>query len=610
MTIKKQKLRNNEYYDIQEMFDDLYDKAKNRNNYKFYKLMDLINSEQNILLAYRNIKKNTGSKTVGTNNKNIEYLGKLTNNELIELIRNRLKNYQPHKVRRVEIPKPNGKTRPLGIPTIEDRLIQQCIKQILEPICEAKFHNHSYGFRPNRSTHHAIGRCYHLIQRSHLHYVVDIDIKSFFDKVNHSKLIKQLWSLGIQDKQLLCIISKMLKAPIQGEGIPTMGTPQGGILSPLLSNIVLNELDWWLSDQWETFKTRKDVTTYRKDGSPNYSNKYTLMRKTKLKELFIVRYADDLKIFCKDHRTATKIYHSTKQWLEERLKLEVNEEKSKIVNLKTNYSEFLGFKITTQQKGDKRRVKSHICDKANKKIKDNMRKQIKLIKHDTNEKNVNQYNAMVLGFHNYYKVATHVNLDFNKIAFDVSKNLYNRTRTISTTKGKKSITYDKFYGKYNCKINYICGIALFPIHAIATKAPMNFSQDISNYTEIGRMKIHNRQRTVSTSMLRHIMENPIPGMSAEYNDNRLSLYVGQNGMCIISETILNIEELNCHHKTPKSVGGTDEYSNLMLMNRDVHKLIHATKKETISKYLQILNFNDKGIGKINKYRKLIGNTII
>lgn len=610
MTIKKQRLRNNEYYDIQEIFDNLYNKAKNKNNYKFYKLMDLINSEQNILLAYRNIKKNTGSKTVGTDNKNIEYLGNLTNDGLIELIRNRLKNYQPHKVRRVEIPKPNGKTRPLGIPTIEDRLIQQCIKQVVEPICEAKFHNHSYGFRPNRNTHHAIGRCYHLIQRSHLHYVVDIDIKSFFDKVDHAKLLKQMWSLGIQDKQLLCVISKMIKAPIQGEGIPTMGTPQGGILSPLLSNIVLNELDWWLSDQWETFQTRKDVTTYRKDGSPNYGNKYKLLRKTKLKELFIVRYADDLKIFCKDYKTATKVYHSTKQWLEERLKLEISEEKSKIVNLKTNYSEFLGFKITTQQKGDNRRVKSHICDKANKKIKDNIRKQIKLIKHNTNEKNVNQYNAMVLGFHNYYKVATHVNLDFSKIAFDVSKNLYNRTRTISTNRGKKSITYEKFYGKYSCKINYICGIALFPIHAISTKAPMNFSQDICNYTEIGRMKIHNKQRTISTFMLRYIMENPISGMSAEYNDNRLSLYVGQNGMCIISGTILNIKELECHHKVPKSVGGTDEYSNLILMNRDVHKLIHATKKETISKYIQILNLNDEGIKKVNKYRKLIGNTII
>ena len=136
---KKQKLRNNEYYDTQEMFDDLYHKAKNKNNYKFYKLMELISSIPNIELAYRNIKRNAGSKTKGTNDNTIDYLADKSNEDVIKYVKNRLKNYFPHKVRRVEILKDNGKIRPLGIPTIEDRLIQQCIKQILEPICEAKF---------------------------------------------------------------------------------------------------------------------------------------------------------------------------------------------------------------------------------------------------------------------------------------------------------------------------------------------------------------------------------------------------------------------------------------------------------------------------------------
>ena len=123
-------------------------------------------------------------------------------------------------------------------PTIEDRLIQQCIKQVLEPICEAKFHKDNYGFRPNRSTHHAVSRAMTLMSKSKLHYVVDVDIKGFFDNVDHSKLIKQMWSLGIQDKNLICVINKMLRAEIKGIGVPNKGTPQGGILSPLLANIV------------------------------------------------------------------------------------------------------------------------------------------------------------------------------------------------------------------------------------------------------------------------------------------------------------------------------------------------------------------------------------
>ena len=174
-TTANAKLRHNEYYGQQSTFDELYERSLKGT--KFNKLYEKIVEENNILLAYRNIKANTGSKTEGTDGLTIKDIADMTNQQVITMVKRRLKHYTPQSVRRVEIFKDNGQKRPLGIPTMSDRLLQQCILQVLEPICEAKFHNHSYGFRPNRSTEHAKAAMDKMINRQYLHFVVDIDIK-------------------------------------------------------------------------------------------------------------------------------------------------------------------------------------------------------------------------------------------------------------------------------------------------------------------------------------------------------------------------------------------------------------------------------------------------
>ncbi len=314
-SIKKQKLRNNEYYNSQKIYDTLYEQSKQGKN--FTNLMDIICSEQNLLLAYRSIKKNGGSRTKGTNNKTILDVAKMSPQKYIDYMRARLRDYHPQPVRRVEIPKPDGRKRPLGIPTIEDRLIQQSIKQVLEPICEAKFYEHSYGFRPNRGAHNAMARVHRLTNIEKFYYVIDVDIKGFFDNVDHGKLKRQMWSMGIRDKSLICVISKMLKAEIKGIGMPTKGTPQGGILSPLLANIVLNELDWWIDSQWNNMPTHERVYTRTRNDRNNSidkGNKFQSLRnRTNLKEMQIVRYADDFKIFCKSKSDAEKIFIAVKK---------------------------------------------------------------------------------------------------------------------------------------------------------------------------------------------------------------------------------------------------------------------------------------------------------
>lgn len=611
---KKTRLRNAEYYDLQSTLDELHSKSKE--NCSFRHLMQYVASEENIKLAYRNIKKNKGSKTAGADGKTIEDLNKWSISNLISHIQKRLKWYQPNKIRRVEIPKDNGKTRPLGIPTIMDRLIQQCFLQILEPICEAKFFERSNGFRPNRSAENAISQVYKMIQTQHLYYVVDVDIKSFFDNVNHGKLLKQMWTMGIQDKQLLKIISLMLKAEVAGIGFPEKGTPQGGIISPLLSNIVLNELDWWVASQWETLPTRKIYKGKElKTGTVDRSSTYVALRKSNLKECYIVRYADDFKIFCRKRSDTVKMFEAVKLWLKERLGLEISPEKLKIVNLKKSYSEFLGFKITATIKGKDNKgnpkyvVKSVLTDKAIRKIKKKASQTVKLIEKPINDKeefkHITFYNSYVIGVHNYYRYATHVRKVFDKIAFQISRKFYARTKRKLKRHGKPLCGYMKErYGKSK-EVRYINGNPIIPLGYVQHKNPMDKKKVINNYTVEGRAEIHKMLETVNITVLHYMMRNPILNRSIEYNDNRLSLYCASHGKCSITGKILEIGNIHCHHKIPYSISHDDSYGNLILICQEAHILIHAVNNEVIHHYKSMLKLNAQQIGKINKLRKLL-----
>ncbi|MDL2319228.1 group II intron reverse transcriptase/maturase [Eubacteriales bacterium OttesenSCG-928-A19] len=596
---KNQKLRNNEYYGLQPVFDRLYAQAQEKNT--FSNLLPIICNEENILLAYRNIKKNKGSKTRGTNGTNIIHMGNESPEKLIAYVNTRLSaGFHPHAVRRVEIEKDDGRKRPLGIPTIEDRLIQQCIKQVLEPICEAAFHPHSYGFRPNRSTKHAMARAMHLYNNSGYHYVVDIDIKGFFDNVQHAKLLKQLWTIGIRDKNLISILSKMLKAEVRGLGIMEKGVPQGGILSPLLSNVVLNELDWWVSSQWESHPAHH---TYWNNGTMQRALKKT----SKLKPVFIVRYADDFKLFCSTRSDAEKMFQATCQWLHDRLGLEISPEKSGIVNLRKRYSTFLGVKMKLHRKGKRLTAITHMSDKAIRKTKETLKEAIRDIQTHPTAEMAAAFNAKLLGLHDYFKMATHVCKDFHDIAFQVNKSLMCRLKHTYQSKGVKSKAYQQFYGDFRGKTYYIEGIALYPIACIKTRPPMRFSQETCNYTATGRAVVHDRLQKVSTSSLRYILKNPVQGQSAEYNDNRLSLYVGQRGKCYLLGEAFPPHSMDAHHIQPKQAGGTDAYKNLVFVHRAAHRLIHATTEETTSSLLEELAGHTLNWDRLNKLRASVGN---
>lgn len=261
---------------------------------KQYPLLESILSPSNLNCAYLQVKRNGGAAGVDKMDCD-RLLGYLMEHKdgLTESIRQR--TYCPNPVRRVEIPKDNGKKRLLGIPTVVDRMIQQAIAQVLTPIYERQFSQGSYGFRPNRGAKQALVKVTEIVNQGY-RYAVDIDLERFFDTVNHAKLIEIL-QRTIKDDAVISLIHRYLNAGVMIEGkieASREGTPQGGPLSPLLANILLNELDQELE----------------KRGHP------------------FVRYADDGLIFCKSRRAAERIKGSITKFIEGTLKLKANREKT------------------------------------------------------------------------------------------------------------------------------------------------------------------------------------------------------------------------------------------------------------------------------------------
>lgn len=622
-------LRLNNYYDMQRELDTLY--ARSLKDENFYKLYDLIIDERNIKMAIQTIRSNTGSKAKGTDGKNVfDYL-QTTDKEIICLVRDRLVDFVPQSVRRVMIPKPGSvEKRPLGIPTFEDRIIQQCFKQILEPITEAKFHPDSYGFRPLRNASHAIFRFQNLVNRAQLHFVVDIGIKGFFDNIDHGKLLKQMYSMGIRDKKLLSIISKMLKANIEGEGKQFKGTPQGGILSPLLANIVLNELDWWLDSQWLNAKRNpKERNPVAQDNFVQKLKRKVKNNEIKLKEFYFVRYADDFKIFCRNRETAEKVLFATKLWLKDRLKLDVSDAKTKITNLRKKETEFLGFSL----KGRKRKVTkrnwikadkyvvidtveftciSRISDKAMGMIKETLREAVKELQKDQSHKAVELYNAKVRGIQNYYKIASNVSKSLGDLSYSHNKVIWNRLKSHLKIIDQKLLgkVFNERYGDYNGVLYSINGVALYPLEACKTSKPMAYPKKRNLYSEEGRKYISLSTDKKVSSGLHHLIRFPLQNESVELNLNRQSKYAQQRGKCIISGEDLSLNGFDVHHLLPRLLGGTDEYKNLVLVNRKYHRLIHSNNVEEINNLLQNTNLNVKRKERLDLYREKAGNSSI
>jgi RNA-directed DNA polymerase len=335
-----------------------------------YGMLEFILSPNNLNAAYLQVKRNKGKG--GVDKMEVESLKDylVSNKETLTAAIFSGK-YRPNPVRRVEIPKDNGQTRALGIPTLVDRVIQQAIAQILIPIFEPQFSNSSYGFRPKRNAHQALNKCKEHITTGYT-YAVDLDLEKFFDKVNHSKLIEVL-SRTIKDGRVVSLIHKYLNAGVQvgNKHEPTeMGVPQGGPLSPLLSNIMLNELDKELERRGHKF----------------------------------VRYADDMVILCKSKRSAERVMRSVTQYIEGKLFLKVNRDKSQIVPI--TKVKFLGYSFYRVKGAGRLRIHP----KSVSKLKSNLRKLTARSNGWGNDRRKQALRQYIIGWVQYFKLADMSNL--------------------------------------------------------------------------------------------------------------------------------------------------------------------------------------------------------
>ncbi len=331
-------------------------------------LMEQILSNENLNAAYLQVVRNKGAAGVdGMEYTELQKHLSENGENIKEQLRTR--KYKPQPVRRVEIPKPDGGVRKLGVPTVTDRFIQQAIAQALTPIFEEQFHNHSYGFRPNRCAQQAVIKALEMMNDGHS-WIVDIDLERFFDTVDHDKLMTII-GRTIKDGDVISIIRKFLVSGIMVDGEyedSVIGTPQGGNLSPLLANIMLNELD----------------------------------KEMEARGLEFVRYADDCIIMVGSRQAAERVMRSITRYIEEKLGLKVNASKSKID--KPKGIKYLGFGFYYDSFAKEYRARPHT--KSVEKFKARIKELTCRSWGVDNAYKVKKLNELIRGWINYFKIGS------------------------------------------------------------------------------------------------------------------------------------------------------------------------------------------------------------
>ncbi|MCL6477861.1 MAG: group II intron reverse transcriptase/maturase [Peptococcaceae bacterium] len=588
---------------------------------RFKGLMEVISSETVILTAIHNIKSNHGSQTPGSDGKTMRNILEADYQDVIRRVQESLKDYHPVPVRRVYIPKPGkSEKRPLGIPAVIDRIIQECVRLVIEPILEAQFFAHSYGFRPMRDAHMALERTKFIAHKTGYHWIIEGDISKFFDNVNHTRLVKKLWHMGIRDRRVLMIIKAMLKAGIMDELKENpLGTPQGGIISPLLANAYLDTLDQWIIREWENKKTKTEYA--RQDHRFN-----ALRKRSSLKPAYLIRYADDWVLITSSKSNAEKWKKRIAKYLDCKLKLTLSEEKTCITNIRKKPIHFLGFTFkVVKEKSDSGYITRTNPDPARLVTKvGEIRQQIKRLKRINPETKrgkdflvdgINRVNSMIRGVIQYYEAATWVNVAMSKYSRSL---LYTAYNTLKRHGGKWTAANEvdnlfSIHSNYKTNIPAIKyqgkSIGITCLSFCNWKKTRLKNQEETPYTHEGREKYKERTGKkplavradeLLTTALSEIIAKRLTGNNLynfEYYLNRPYAFNRDKGKCRVCGKVLRPGIAHIHHiRSDLPLSQVNQVKNLASVCDECHYAIHSGNdysflgKKTWNK---ILDFRDK-----------------
>lgn len=613
--------------ELKQTLDFLYEKSKE--GIAFTGLVEAMVNEVTIVTAIHNIKSNKGSKTAGVDQMKMDKYLQMPKEDLIALIRDNFSNYKPKPARRVYIPKKNGKQRPLGIPTVLDRIIQECVRIIIEPICEARFYPHSYGFRPYRAQKHAIRDIVNVINASTFSqdqpvWAVEGDIKGCFDNIDHRILLKKIWRIGIHDKRVIKMIHQMLKAGYIESGTlndTNLGTMQGGILSPLLSNVYLNDFDWFVGRMYM---------------EPHRQCKYKCNDTRRLKwsgvtPKYNFRFADDWVILTSTEQEAYRLKRMLTKYFRNKMKLELSQEKTFVTDLRTEGIHFLGFVVKAEKKRrtpdprtwtdnlvgkplpDMERLKDKI-----QKIANEVREIGEITERSVQAAQIQRVNSMIVGLAQYLQpsICSH--------AFHAIDRRINNT-ALAVWKRR----FPKHYNKYQIPLEKLCNLPhrheeyksktfavpiegewfgityAFITHSKYESKP--FDQRMTPYSEEGRRiysYYRNRSKplpcdrpSVNTARDIQLSVYTKTVFNFEYFMNREYAYNRDNGKCKCCKTPLFLDDKKyCYHiKGELPLDKVNKVQNLIWLCNSCYRMVNNGPIPP--------NIDEKVLKRIEKYKQ-------